>query len=115
MEGGVKAKTTTFPRAFVLHLAFRPEPEPEPEQSPEAPAPEEVPQEQKPKKKKKAAHVKYCEEGFAKLQDSDECSSLLKKFLTKEVLDQLKSKKTPTFKSTLKDVIQSGNPADSLA
>ncbi|EAT42445.1 AAEL006042-PA [Aedes aegypti] len=47
------------------------------------------------------------EEGFAKLQEDEECSSLLKKHLTQEVFDELKQKKT-TLKSTLLDCIQSG-------
>ena len=34
--------------------------------------------------------------------------SKLKKHLSKEILNKLKRKKTPTFGSTLKDVIQSG-------
>ena len=47
------------------------------------------------------------EAGYAKLAASDS-KSLLKKFLTKEVFDNLKTKKTPSFGSTLLDVIQSG-------
>lgn len=47
------------------------------------------------------------EAGFKKLKDSDS-KSLLKKFLTQEIFDNLKTKKTPTFGSTLLDVIQSG-------
>nr|XP_050860716.1 arginine kinase isoform X1 [Vespula vulgaris] len=46
------------------------------------------------------------EAGYAKLAASDS-KSLLKKYLTKEVFDQLKTKKT-SFGSTLLDVIQSG-------
>ena len=46
--------------------------------------------------------------GFEKLKGDPECKSLLKKHLTKEVLDDLKGKKTTSFKSSLKDVIQSG-------
>lgn len=46
------------------------------------------------------------EAGFAKLQASDS-KSLLKKHLTKEVFDALKTKKT-SFGSTLLDCIQSG-------
>lgn len=46
------------------------------------------------------------EAGFAKLSASDS-KSLLKKYLTKEVFDALKTKKT-SFGSTLLDVIQSG-------
>jgi len=52
--------------------------------------------------------VKYVEEGYEKLQADQDCHSLLKKHLTKEVLDQLKNKKTESFGSTLRDVIQSG-------
>jgi creatine kinase len=47
------------------------------------------------------------EAGYAKLAASDS-KSLLKKYLTKEVFDNLKTKKTPTFGSSLLDVIQSG-------
>lgn len=46
------------------------------------------------------------ESGYAKLVASDS-KSLLKKYLTKEVFDALKTKKT-SFGSTLLDVIQSG-------
>ncbi|XP_016905206.1 arginine kinase isoform X2 [Apis cerana] len=46
------------------------------------------------------------ETGFTKLANSDS-KSLLKKYLTKEVFDQLKTKKT-SFDSTLLDCIQSG-------
>ncbi|CAL7937769.1 unnamed protein product [Xylocopa violacea] len=46
------------------------------------------------------------EAGYAKLAASDS-KSLLKKYLTKEVFDQLKTKKT-SFGSTLLDCIQSG-------
>lgn len=46
------------------------------------------------------------EAGFSKLAASDS-KSLLKKYLTKEVFDALKTKKTG-FGSTLLDVIQSG-------
>ncbi|PAA63422.1 hypothetical protein BOX15_Mlig021515g1 [Macrostomum lignano] len=54
------------------------------------------------------AVLKYLEDGFKKLQSSSTCKSKLKKFLTKEVFDNLKNLKTKTFGSTLKDVIQSG-------
>ncbi|XP_029722592.2 arginine kinase 1-like [Aedes albopictus] len=47
------------------------------------------------------------EEGFKKLQEDEECTSLLKKHLTQEVFDELKEKKT-ALKSTLLDCIQSG-------
>ncbi|PSN31172.1 Arginine kinase [Blattella germanica] len=53
-----------------------------------------------------AAVLEKLEAGFAKLAASDS-KSLLKKYLTKEVFDNLKTKKTPTFGSTLLDVIQS--------
>lgn len=46
------------------------------------------------------------EAGFTKVAGSDS-KSLLKKYLSKEVFDQLKTKKT-SFGSTLLDVIQSG-------
>lgn len=54
-----------------------------------------------------AAVLEKLEAGFAKLAASDS-KSLLKKYLTKEVFDALKNKKTPSFGSTLLDVIQSG-------
>ncbi|XP_064543668.1 arginine kinase 1 isoform X1 [Drosophila montana] len=54
-----------------------------------------------------AAVLAKLEEGYAKLAASDS-KSLLKKYLTKEIFDNLKNKVTPTFKSTLLDVIQSG-------
>lgn len=47
------------------------------------------------------------EAGFKKIQESDS-KSLLKKYLTKEVFDNLKNKKT-SFGSTLLDVVQSGS------
>ncbi|KAE9547804.1 hypothetical protein FO519_008985 [Halicephalobus sp. NKZ332] len=51
--------------------------------------------------------VKKIEEGYAKLQGAADCHSLLKKHLTKDVVDQLKDKKTQ-LGATLLDVIQSG-------
>ncbi|XP_054268581.1 arginine kinase isoform X4 [Macrosteles quadrilineatus] len=54
-----------------------------------------------------AATLEKLEAGFKKLKDSDS-KSLLKKYLTQEVFDKLKTLKTPTFGSTLLDVIQSG-------
>lgn len=54
-----------------------------------------------------AAVLEKLETGFKKLQCSDS-KSLLKKYLTQEVFDKLKNLKTPTFGSTLLDVIQSG-------
>lgn len=53
-----------------------------------------------------AAVLEKLEAGFQKLQASDS-KSLLKKYLTKEVFDNLKTKKT-SFGSTLLDVVQSG-------
>jgi arginine kinase len=51
--------------------------------------------------------MKKLEDGFAKLKASDS-KSLLNKYLTKEIFDALKNKKTPTFGSTLLDCVQSG-------
>jgi protein-arginine kinase len=45
--------------------------------------------------------------GFKRLQDAKDCHSLLKKYLTQEVFDHLKNKKTKMGASLL-DVIQSG-------
>lgn len=53
-----------------------------------------------------AATIEKLEAGFSKLQGSDS-KSLLKKYLTREVFDALKNKKT-SFGSTLLDCIQSG-------
>lgn len=53
-----------------------------------------------------ATTLEKLEAGFAKISTSDS-KSLLKKYLTKEVFDQLKTKKT-SFGSTLLDCIQSG-------
>lgn len=53
-----------------------------------------------------AAVLEKLESGFKKLEASDS-KSLLKKFLTREIFDNLKTKKT-SFGSTLLDVIQSG-------
>lgn len=53
-----------------------------------------------------AAVLDKLESGHAKLAGSDS-KSLLKKYLTKEVFDQLKTRKT-SFGSTLLDVVQSG-------
>lgn len=47
------------------------------------------------------------EAGFQKLQDAKDCHSLLKKYLTKDVFEKLKEKKTG-MGATLLDVIQSG-------
>ncbi|VEN62731.1 unnamed protein product [Callosobruchus maculatus] len=54
-----------------------------------------------------AAVLEKLETGFKKLKESDS-KSLLKKHLTQEIFDNLKTKKTPTFGSTLLDCIQSG-------
>ena len=43
----------------------------------------------------------YLEAGFSKLQSSNS-KSKLKKFLTKEIFHSLRTKKTPTFGSSLK-------------
>jgi hypothetical protein len=51
--------------------------------------------------------VKEIEDGYKKLQDAKDCKSLLKKHLTKEVMDELKTKKTK-MGATLMDVIRSG-------
>ena len=52
--------------------------------------------------------IEYCENGLKKLQEDNKCHSLLKKHLSEDVLNELKTKKTSSFNSTLKDVIQSG-------
>ncbi|CAN8027309.1 unnamed protein product, partial [Ixodes persulcatus] len=44
--------------------------------------------------------------GFKKLQDAKDCKSLLKKYLTKDVFEKLKTRKT-AMGATLLDVIQS--------
>ena len=51
--------------------------------------------------------LEYLDAGFKKLQASGS-KSKLNKFLTKEVFQALRTMKTPTFGSSLKDVIQSG-------
>merc|ERR1712080_505400 len=48
------------------------------------------------------------EAGFEKLEGAADCKSLLKKHLTKEVFDKTKDLTTPSFGSSLVDVIQSG-------
>lgn len=55
------------------------------------------------------AVIDKLEAGFAKLQAAtpEQCHSLLKKYLTREVLDKLKSKKT-AMNASLLDVVQSG-------
>lgn len=54
-----------------------------------------------------AATIKKIDDGFAKLAAAADCKSLLKKYLTKEVVEKLKRKKTK-LGATLWDVIQSG-------
>lgn len=54
-----------------------------------------------------AATIAKLEEGFKKLEAATDCKSLLKKYLTKDVFEQLKTKKT-SLGATLLDVIQSG-------
>lgn len=54
-----------------------------------------------------AATIQKLEDGFKKLQEAKDCKSLLKKYLTREVLDKLKGRKT-ALGATLLDVIQSG-------
>ncbi|TMS36974.1 hypothetical protein L596_004014 [Steinernema carpocapsae] len=51
--------------------------------------------------------VKKIEEAYEKLKNASDCHSLLKKHLTKDVVDELKHKKTK-LGATLYDVIQSG-------
>jgi len=53
------------------------------------------------------ATLQKLEDGFKKLQEAKDCKSLLKKHLTKERFDELKTKKT-AMGATLLDVIQSG-------
>lgn len=48
------------------------------------------------------------EAGFKKLQGAGDCHSLLKKYLTADVFNKLKDKKTG-MGATLLDVVQSGN------
>jgi len=47
------------------------------------------------------------EEAFKKLQAASDCKSLLRKYLTPEVFEKIKNRKTPLGASLL-DVIQSG-------
>lgn len=54
-----------------------------------------------------AAVIEKLEAGFKKLEAATDCKSLLKKYLTKEVFDKLKDKRT-SLGATLLDVIQSG-------
>jgi protein-arginine kinase len=51
--------------------------------------------------------IKKIEEGYKTLQNAKECHSLLKKYLTKDVMDKIKGRKTK-LGATLWDVIQSG-------
>ena len=53
-----------------------------------------------------AADVEYVVEGYERLQMEPSCHSLLKKHLTREVLNQLKDLATASFRSSLRDVIQ---------
>lgn len=53
------------------------------------------------------AVIDKLEAGFQKLQSSAECHSLLKKYLTRNVLDACKGRKTG-MGATLVDVVQSG-------
>jgi len=54
-----------------------------------------------------AATIEKLEAGWQKLQDATDCHSLLKKYLSRDVLDKLKNLKTG-LGSTLLDVVQSG-------
>lgn len=51
--------------------------------------------------------MKKIEESFLTLKTAENCHSLLKKYLTEDVLNKLKNKKTK-LGATLLDVIQSG-------
>lgn len=51
--------------------------------------------------------IKKIEEGYKKLQEAKDCKSLLKKYLTKDVMDACKGRKSK-LGATLLDVIQSG-------
>lgn len=53
------------------------------------------------------ATIEKLNAGFQRLQSSSECHSLLKKYLSQDVFDRLKTKKT-AMGATLLDVIQSG-------
>lgn len=54
-----------------------------------------------------AEQIRLAEEGYKTLSEAKDCHSLLKKYLTEEVLNKLKAKKTK-LGATLWDVIQSG-------
>jgi hypothetical protein len=54
-----------------------------------------------------AATIKKIEDAYKSLQSHPECKSLLKKYLTKDVVDKCKGKKTK-LGATLYDVIRSG-------
>ncbi|OQR70087.1 arginine kinase-like [Tropilaelaps mercedesae] len=60
-----------------------------------------------PRKETKADVKAKLQAGFQKLQNSPQCKSLLKKYLTKSVLDELQEK-TTRMGATLLDVVQSG-------
>jgi len=51
--------------------------------------------------------IQKIDDGYKKLQEAKDCKSLVKKYLSKEVVDQCKDKKTK-LGSNLLDVIQSG-------
>jgi len=55
-----------------------------------------------------SAVAQKLETGFEKLEGAIDCKSLLKRHLTKEVFDKTKDLTTPSFGSSLLDVIQSG-------
>ena len=63
---------------------------------------------QKPKSSIDPVVAAKLEAGFQKLQNAADCKSLLKKYLTQDVFEKTKNLTTPTFGSTLLDVIQSG-------
>ena len=87
-------------------------PEPAPEEQEEADnksvKAEEAPVEEPPAPEAVDEDVDYCEKGFEKLQADTDCHSLLKKHFSQEVLDALKTERTKSFNSCLRDVIQSG-------
>ncbi|XP_044746540.1 arginine kinase-like [Coccinella septempunctata] len=62
---------------------------------------------QGPKECRVKCVLRAMDEAYARLLQSDS-KSLLKKYLTQEMYNELKEKRTPTFGSTLLDCIQSG-------
>ena len=70
----------------------------------------EPPQENKPADSSEVSteDIQYCEDGLNKLQADPDCHSLLKKHFSKDVLEELKCKRTERFHSNLRSVIQSG-------